>query len=163
MWVRDASLHTLSFYTLYSHHIKSALGDKYYPYKAYFKGDIPYDLIEKEINNLIKAYTNASPYRPTLALYSHNKELSIHIPILLRLNAIAYAIKYIPKAYYQFKIGPIHYIKPKKTTFKHPTSIKLFCILLVVFIACILRYNRLKYYIYYCLFLLGVLMVLWKL
>jgi hypothetical protein len=162
MWVPDPSLNTISFSTLYKHHIKSTLGKTYYPYKAYFNKEIAYDLIEMEINNLIKAYHNSTHYKPLIDLYHNNKKLSDEIPILLRLNAIAYAIKYIPKAYYKFIIEPIRYIKPMHTTFKNDTYIKLFCILLVLITGFILHYNK-KKYIYYCLVLFVILILLWKL
>lgn len=163
MWVRDSSLNTISFYSLYKHHIKTTLGKKYYPYKAYFNTEISYDLIEIEINNLIKAYNNSLKYKPTISLYNNNKELSKRIPILLRLNAMAYAIRYIPNAYYKFKIEPVHYIEPININLKNITYIKILSILLVFIIACILRYNKSKHYIYYCLFLLVSLILLWKL
>jgi hypothetical protein len=165
MWVCDSSLNTISFYDLYQHHIKSTLDNKYDPYPAYFNtDDISYDLIEIEINNLIDAYKNSLQYKPTIPLYKNNKKLSIHIPILLRLNSISHAIKYIPKAYYKFTTEPIYYIQPRKYL---PSTIniyiKLFCIVLVFIISYMLHYNNVTYSIWSCIILLCILLFLWKL
>jgi hypothetical protein len=164
MWVCDSSLNTISFYDLYQHHIKSTLGNKYDPYPAYFNIDISYEMIEIEISNLIEAYKHSLHYKPIITLYNNNnKKLSIHIPILLRLNSIVHAIKYIPKAYYKLTSEPIYYIQPSKPLLSTSNIyIKLFCIILLL-ITFILQYNRLKYSFVYYLVLLGILFILWKL
>ena len=164
MWICDSSLNTISFFDLYQHHIKSTLEHNYNPYPAYFNTDVSYDVIEIEINNLINAYKHSLHYKPILPLYISNTKLSIRIPIILRLNSIAHAIKYIPKAYYKFTIEPIYYIQPSKTMISTcNTYIKLFCIVLVFIISYMLHYNNVKYSIWSCIVLLCILLILWTL
>lgn len=160
MWIKKSYHNTISFNDLYQFKIKNILNQNYHPRIAYFKEPISYKKLEYEINNLLNAYTKKIRYKPTIPLYSHNKTISIHIPLKLRLNYIAYALRHIPNAYYELQ-HKSNYIKP--CNFTKPTyiqNIKLSCIALLLM--CIIYFNNIKYSLFFLIIYI-ILFIIWLL
>jgi hypothetical protein len=161
MWIKKSYDITISFRDLYQFKIKNIIKEDYSPQIAYFKEPISYKKLEYEINTLLNAYTKKVQYKPTIPLYLNNKTISIRTPVKLRLNYIAYALQYIPHAYYELhhKHKSNYYIKPCNfTKSTYIQNIKLSCILILT--SCTIYFNNVKYSIVF-LIILTILFILW--